>query len=88
MADVEAYLEEQVKEYELKLIEQENTTDTISGSDISLSYKPGDEVEKALEDQRQLLWITSFFSREAADVSVGVEYDEAALEERSRRSMQ
>ena len=82
VADVEAYLEEQVKEYELKLIEQENTTDTISGSDISLSYKPGDEVKKALEDQRQLLWITSFFSREAADVSVGVEYDEAALEEK------
>ncbi len=82
VADVEAYLEEQVEGYQLTLIEQNNTTDTISGSDISLIYKKGAAVENALKEQRQLLWIVSLFSKSAADVTVDVEYDEAALDEK------
>ena len=80
VADVEAYLKEQVDGYQLTLIEQNNETDTISGADISLEYKKNNEVEKALEDQSQLLWITSFFSKSDTDVTVDVEFDEAALE--------
>ena len=57
VADVESYLKEQVDGYQLTLIEQNNTTDLISGSEISLEYKKNNEVEKALEDQHQLLWI-------------------------------
>ena len=82
VADVEAYLKEQVDGYQLTLVEQNNITDTISGSEISLEYKKNKDVEKALEDQRQLLWITSFFSKSDTDVTVDVEYDEAALEEK------
>lgn len=82
VADVEAYLKEQVHGYQLTLVEQNNITDTISGSEISLEYKKNKDVEKALEDQRQLLWITSFFSKSDTDVTVDVEYDEAALEEK------
>lgn len=82
VADVEAYLKEQVAGYQLTLVEQNNVTDTISGSEISLEYKKNNDVEKALEDQRQLLWITSFFSKSDTNVTVDVEYDEAALEEK------
>lgn len=80
VADVESYLESQVEGYQLKLIEQDNETDTISGSDISLVYVKNNDVEKALEDQSQLLWIASFFSKSNTDITVGVEYDEAALD--------
>ena len=82
VADVEAYLKEQVAGYQLTLVEQNNVTDTISGSEISLEYKKNNDVEKALEDQRQLLWLTSFFSKSDTNVTVDVEYDEAALEEK------
>ena len=82
VANVEAYLKEQVAGYQLTLVEQNNVTDTISGSEISLEYKKNNDVEKALEDQRQLLWITSFFSKSDTNVTVDVEYDEAALEEK------
>ena len=80
VADVESYLESQVEGYQLKLIEQDNETDTINGSDISLVYVKNNDVEKALEDQSQLLWIASFFSKSNTDITVGVEYDEAALD--------
>ena len=80
-ADVENYLKEQVEGYELTIIEQNNVTDTISGSKISLVYKENSSVEDALEQQNQLLWIASLFSKSAADVTIEVEYDEAALNE-------
>lgn len=82
VADVESYLETQVDGYQLKLIEQNNETDTILGSDISLVYIKNDDVKKALEDQRQLLWIISLFSKSDTDITVDVKYDEAALDEK------
>ena len=39
-------------------------------------------MEKALEDQHQLLWIVSLFSKSDTEVTVDVEYNEAALEEK------
>lgn len=79
-AAVESYLQQQVDGYQLTLVELNNVTDTISSSDISLEYIKNDNVKKALDDQHQLLWITSFFTKSDTDITVDVEYDEAALE--------
>lgn len=76
---VEAYFKDQVEGYELTLIEQGNQSDTIQGSDISLEYRESTEVEDALKKQNPLLWVKAFFSKTATDVTVSVEYDEAAL---------
>ena len=81
-ADVEDYLKEQVEEYELTIQEQNNVSDVISGTDISLTYKENSQVEDALDAQNQLLWIVSLFAKSSADVTIEVEYDEAALQER------
>ena len=81
-ADVEDYLKEQVADYELTILEQNNVSDVISGTDISLTYKENSQVEDALDAQNQLLWIVSLFSKSSADVTIEVEYDEAALQER------
>lgn len=80
VSDVESYLETQVDGYQLKLIELNNETDTILGSDISLVYIKNDDVKKALEEQRQLLWIVALFSKSDTDITVDVKYDEAALD--------
>ena len=82
VADVEEYLKAQVADYELTVVEQNNTSDVITGSEISLAYKDNSQVKDALDAQNQLLWITSLFSKSNADVSIEVEYDEAALDER------
>lgn len=81
-ADVEDYLKEQVADYELTILEQNNVSDVIRGTDISLTYKENSQVEDALDAQNQLLWIVSLFAKSSADVTIEVEYDEAALQER------
>ena len=81
-ADVEDYLKEQVADYELTILEQNNVSDVISGTDIFLTYKENSQVEDALDAQNQLLWIVSLFAKSSADVTIEVEYDEAALQER------
>ena len=82
VADVEEYLKEQVADYQLTVLEQNNTSDVITGSEISLSYKENSQVEDALRKQNQLLWITSLFSRSRASVTIQVEYDQNALDEK------
>ena len=81
VADVEDYLKEQVADYELTILEQNNVSDVITGSEISLAYKENSRVQDALENQRQLLWLISLFSESDTDITIEVEYDDAALEE-------
>ena len=81
VADVEAYLKEQVADYELTILEQNNVSDVITGSEIFLAYKENSRVQDALENQRQLLWLISLFSESDTDITIEVEYDDAALEE-------
>ena len=81
-ADVEEYLKEQVKDYELELIELNNETDVIKGSDISLVYKEDSSVEDALKKQNPILWVTSLFSKSSQNINIQVDYDESRLEEK------
>lgn len=81
-AVVEDYLKEQVKDYELTLLELNNETDVIKGSEISLVYEENSGVKDALKEQNPLLWVTSLFSSSSREVTVQVDYDEAALEEK------
>lgn len=81
-AVVEDYLKEQVEDYELTLLELNNETDVIKGSEISLVYEENSEVKDALKKQNPILWVTSLFSKSSREVTVQVDYDEAALEEK------
>lgn len=79
---VEEYMKEQVQDYELTIIEQNNETDTISGEDISLTYKENSDINDALKSQNPLLWPKAFFSKSTENVTIEVGYDEDALNER------
>jgi lipoprotein-anchoring transpeptidase ErfK/SrfK/flagellar basal body-associated protein FliL len=79
-ADVEEYLKEQVKGYELKVLEKDNKSDTIKGSDISLEYKENNEIKEALENQNGFLWPASIFSDSSKKVTIQVSYDKSALD--------
>lgn len=80
--DVVEYLKEQVADYELTILEQNNASDVITGAEISLAYKENSQVEDALDEQNQFLWIASLFTRSSADITIEVEYDKSALEEK------
>ena len=77
---VENYIKNQVADYKLTIVEQNNMTDAIEGSDISLVYKENSDIEDALKKQNAFLWPQAFFSKSSAEVTTEVGYDEAALE--------
>lgn len=81
-ADVKEYIQEQVKGYELKILEKDGKTDTINGNDISLKYKENKDVETALNKQNPFLWPVSLFSRKSEKVTIEVAYDEALLDQK------
>ena len=79
-AAVENYIKNQVADYKLTIVEQNNMTDAIKGSDISLVYKENSDIEDALKKQNAFLWPQAFFSKSSAEVTIEFGYDEAALE--------
>lgn len=80
-SQVQDYMEGQVEDYVLKMKESDNGTETIEGGDISLKYVRDDSIEKLLKKQNPFLWITALWDTPEIEASVGVEYDEKALEE-------
>ena len=81
VSQVNDYMEKQVQDYVLTLEESDGGSETISGSDISLKYVPGDELSNLAKKQNKLLWITSLWDAPEIEAKVGVEYDEDALNE-------
>lgn len=78
--DVEAYMEEQVKDYELTLDESDGDKEIISGDVISLSYEKGDELKTLVKKQNPLLWPTALWKTPDITAKVGVSYDEEELQ--------
>lgn len=59
-AAVENYIKNQVADYKLTIVEQNNMTDAIEGSDISLVYKENSDIEDALKKQNAFLYYRRF----------------------------
>lgn len=76
----ETYMGKQVDSYVLTLNEIDGGTETISGQDIDLTYKPGDDLEKVKDQQNPFLWPVCLWSKSELTASVGVEYDAGKLE--------
>lgn len=79
VSQVEAYMKQQVADYVLTLKESDGGSEKISGSDISLVYVPGEQLEKLAKKQNNFLWITSLWNHPKISSEIGVEYDKDAL---------
>ena len=79
VSQVEEYMRQQVADYTLTLEESDGYTEEISGSDISLEYVPGDELEKLVKGQKNFLWLKALWDHPELEARVGVKYDEDAL---------
>lgn len=72
-------MKQQVADYVLTLKESDGGSKKISGSDISLVYVPGEQLEKLAKKQNNFLWITSLWNHPKITSEIGVEYDKDAL---------
>lgn len=81
-SDVEKYLQTNIKDYKLTILENEGRQDVISGSEIGLEYRAGTEAEKLLKDQNGFAWPKAFFTENSRKVSVNVLYNEESLNQR------
>lgn len=81
-SDVEKYLQTNIKDYKLTILENEGRQDVISGSEIGLEYRAGTETEKLLKDQNEFAWPKAFFTENSRKVSVNVSYNEESLNQR------
>lgn len=80
--EVEEYIKTQVEGYKLTLIEMDEKTDVIEGTDINLVYKEDTQVDDALKKQNPLFWISSLFAKSSTKVTINVSYDENSLMEK------
>ena len=81
-SDVEKYLQTNINDYKLTILENEGRQDVISGSEIGLEYRAGTETEKLLKDQNGFAWPKAFFTENSRKVSVNVSYNEESLNQR------
>ena len=81
-SDVEKYLQTNIKDYKLTILENEGRQDVISGSEIGLEYRAGTEAEKLLKDQNGFAWPKAFFTENSRKVSVNVSDNEESLNQR------
>ena len=81
-SDVEKYLQTNIKDYKLTILENKGRQDVISGSEIGLEYRAGTETEKLLKDQNGFAWPKAFFMENSRKVSVNVSYNEESLNQR------
>lgn len=81
-SNVEKYLQTNIKDYKLTILENEGRQDVISGSEIGLEYRAGTEAEKLLKDQNGFAWPKAFFTENSRKVSVNVSYNEESLNQR------
>lgn len=81
-SDVEKYLQTNIKDYKLTILENKGRQDVISGSEIGLEYRAGTETEKLLKDQNGFAWPKAFFTENSRKVSVNVSYNEESLNQR------
>ena len=81
-SDVEKYLQTNIKDYKLTILENEGRQDVISGSEIGLEYRAGTETEKLLKDQNGFAWPKAFFTENSRKVSLNVSYNEESLNQR------
>lgn len=79
--DVEKYYEQLTEQYVLRIVDKDQNTEVISGSQIGLTYHSGKEIKNALKAQNPFLWCYKVFQAGKIDIPVTVRYDSKKLNE-------
>lgn len=79
--DVERYIQEQIEDYTLTILQKDNQTDVITAEEISLEHKGNNEADKIIEEQNMFAWPLAFSSKKMGKVNIEVSYDKQKLSE-------
>ena len=78
----EAFFKEKTEGYSLTVIANGSGTETIHGSEISLTCREGGEIKAVLKQQNAFQWPVKLWDKKASEVRIELSYDRAALEKR------
>lgn len=78
---VKKEIKEEVKNYELKLTQREEKSETITGKDVSIAVEFDGTLQDILDQQSGFRWVVSLFKPEVHESKSIVSYDKAALKE-------
>lgn len=81
---VEAFFKERTEGYSLTVIENGDRTETIHGSEISLTCRESDGIEAMLKKQGAFGWPLKLWEKKSSDIRIELSYDREALEKRIR----
>ena len=87
-ADVEEYLKEQVEEYELTIQEQNNVSDVITGTEISLTYKENSKVQGRTGETETAAVDHLAVPKSNTDITIEVDMTKQRCKEKYRTSRQ
>lgn len=80
-SEVEETFKSEISEYVLTINDKDGQKEKIPGKDIQLEYSGSKDLENVMEEQSGFSWPKAVFSKEAADVTVDLSYDEEKLEQ-------
>ena len=78
--EVVSYMESQVSNYKLTLLESDGGREDILGESISLEYVNGKQLKELLDDQNPFLWFTAFWEKPEIEAEIGVQFDQEKLQ--------
>lgn len=76
---VEEMIRNQVEDYSIQIEFRNGVTEKINGADIDYRYVSDGSVEKLLDDQNPIFWISGLFSEKEYEINKEISYDEKKL---------
>jgi hypothetical protein len=80
--EVKSYMKEYSENYTLTLKERLNREETISASEIGLSFADDGKIEAIKKEQNGFLWVTAIWKDYTYEKAVSFQYDEEKLQEK------
>ncbi len=79
--ETETILKESVEKYKLTLQFQDGKKETLSGSDLGLTYISSGEVQTLLDSQKRMSWLSHLFGKTSSyEVETSYEFDSSEVE--------
>lgn len=73
--EVKERMQDNISKYTLTLIERNNEAETITGTQLGMTYVDDNGIESVLNSQKELLWIVSLFDQTDTEVAANMTYD-------------
>lgn len=77
--EVKERMQDNISKYTLTLIERNEEIETISGTQLGMTYVDDNGIESVLNSQKELLWIISLFDQTDTEVAANMTYDTSVV---------